>query len=208
MLGMPASEGTKAETDRFVATLECARVVVDRLTKSAHFIPGKSTYTTKMLVSLQCSGKDFSLHWARGVVDLLYVGVRLSRQKSYADERRKNLEFDVGDMVFLKVAPMKGVLRFEKKGKLSLCFVGPFEILERIGPIAYRLVLPLVFSTVHDVFHVSMLRKYVVDPTHVVNFEPLHINENLSYEEQPVEILVRELKMLRNRGIALVKVLW
>ncbi|KAL0536694.1 hypothetical protein IC582_025654 [Cucumis melo] len=131
-----------------------------------------------------------------------------SRQKSYEDVRRKDLEFNVGDMVFLKVAPMKGVLRFEKKAKLSPHFVGPFEILERIGPVAYRLALSLSFSAVHDVFHVSMLRKYVADLTHVVDFEPLQIKENLSYEEQPVEILAREVKMLRNRGIALVKVLW
>ncbi|KAL0539443.1 hypothetical protein IC582_023655 [Cucumis melo] len=93
-----------------------------------------------------------------------------SRQKSYADVRRKDLEFEVGDMVFLKVAPMKGVLRFVKKGKLSPRFVGPFEILERIGPVAYRLALPPSFSAVHDVFHVSMLRRYVADPTHVVDF--------------------------------------
>ncbi|XP_050938335.1 uncharacterized protein LOC127148493 [Cucumis melo] len=110
-------------------------------------------------------------------------------------------------MVFLKVAPMKGVLRFKKKGKLSPHFVGRFEILERIGPVAYRLVLPPAFSAVHDVFHVSMLRKYVSDLTHVVDLEPLQINENLSYEKQPVEILAREVNMLRNRGIALVKVL-
>ncbi|KAL0549340.1 hypothetical protein IC582_013821 [Cucumis melo] len=131
-----------------------------------------------------------------------------SRQKSYADERNKDLEFDVKDMVFLKVEPMKGVLRFEKKGKLSPRFVGPLEILEWIGPVAYCLVLPPVFSAVHDVFHVSILRKYVADPTHVVDFKPLKINDNLSYEEQPVKILVREVKMLRNRGVALVKVLW
>ncbi|KAL4037671.1 hypothetical protein IC575_001271 [Cucumis melo] len=131
-----------------------------------------------------------------------------SRQKSYADVRCKDLEFDVGDMVFLKVAPMKGVLRFKKKGKLSPRLVGPFEILEQIGPLAYHLALPPSFSAVHDVFHVSMLRKYVADPTHVVDFEPLQINKNLSYEEQPVEILAREVKMLCNRGIVLVKVLW
>ncbi|KAL0561186.1 hypothetical protein IC582_001607 [Cucumis melo] len=105
------------------------------------------------------------------------------RQKSYADVRHKDLEFDVGDMVFLKVAPLKGVLRFEKKGKLSPRFVRPFEILERIGPVAYRLTLPPSFSAVHDVFHVSMLRKYVANPMHVVDFEPLQINENLSYKE-------------------------
>ncbi|KAA0043088.1 ty3-gypsy retrotransposon protein [Cucumis melo var. makuwa] len=131
-----------------------------------------------------------------------------SRQKSYADVRRKDLEFDVGDMVFLKVATVKGVLRFEKKGKLSPRFVGPFEILEQIGPVAYRLALPPSLSAVHDVFHVSMLRKYVADPTHVMDFEPLQLSENLSFEEQLIEILAREVKKLRNREISLVKVLW
>ncbi|KAL0536184.1 hypothetical protein IC582_025123 [Cucumis melo] len=131
-----------------------------------------------------------------------------SRKKSYADVRRKDLEFDVGDKVFLKVAPMKGVLRFERRGKLCPRFVGPFEILERIGPVAYRLALPPSLSTVHDVFHVSMLRKYVPDPSHVVDYKPLEIDENLSYIEQPVEVLAREVKMLRNREIPLVKILW
>ncbi|KAA0033475.1 pol protein [Cucumis melo var. makuwa] len=131
-----------------------------------------------------------------------------SRQKSYTDVRRKDLEFEVGDKVFLKVAPMRGVLRFERRGKLSPRFVGPFEIVERIGPVAYRLALPPSLSTVHDVFHVSMLRKYVLDPSHVVDYEPLEIDENLSYTEQPVEVLAREVKMLRNKEIPLVKVLW
>ncbi|KAL0559551.1 hypothetical protein IC582_004165 [Cucumis melo] len=131
-----------------------------------------------------------------------------SRQKSYADVRRKDLEFEIGDKVFLKVAPMRGVLRFERRGKLSPRFVGPFEILERIGPVAYRLALPPSLSTVHDVFHVSMLRKYVPDPSHVVDYEPLEIDENLSYIEQPVEVLAREVKTLRNKEIPLVKVLW
>ncbi|KAL0536770.1 hypothetical protein IC582_025731 [Cucumis melo] len=131
-----------------------------------------------------------------------------SRQKSYADVRRKDLEFEIGDKVFLKVAPMRGVVRFERRGKLSPRFVGPFEILERIGPVAYRLAMPPSLSTVHDVFHVSMLRKYVPDPSHVVDYEPLEIDENLSYVEQPVEVLAREVKTLRNRQIPLVKVLW
>ncbi|KAL0549014.1 hypothetical protein IC582_013494 [Cucumis melo] len=131
-----------------------------------------------------------------------------SRQKSYADVRRKDLEFEIGDKVFLKVAPMKGVLRFERWGKLSPRFVGPFEILERIGPVAYRLALPPSLSAVHDVFHVSMLRKYVPDPSHVVDYEPLEIDGNLSYVEQPVEVLAREVKTLRNKEIPLVKVLW
>ncbi|KAL0549264.1 hypothetical protein IC582_013745 [Cucumis melo] len=121
-----------------------------------------------------------------------------SRQKSYADVRRKDLEFEVGDKVFLKVAPMRGVVRFERRGKLSPRFVGPFEIL----------ALPPSLSTVHDVFHVSMLRKYVPDPSHVVDYESLEIDENLSYAEQPVEVLAREVKTLRNKEIPLVKVLW
>ncbi|XP_050938160.1 uncharacterized protein LOC127148473 [Cucumis melo] len=111
-------------------------------------------------------------------------------------------------MVFLKVAPMKDVLRFEKKEKLSPHFVGPFEILERIGPITYHLVLPSSFFAVHDIFHVFMLRKYVANPMHLVDFEPLQINKNLSYEEQLVQILAREVELFRNRGIAMVKVLW
>ncbi|KAL4016775.1 hypothetical protein IC575_024432 [Cucumis melo] len=131
-----------------------------------------------------------------------------SRQKSYADVRHKDLEFEMEDMVFLKVAPIKGVLRFEKKGKQSPRFVGSFVILEWIGPIAYCLALPPSFYAVHDVFHVSMLRRYVADPMHEVDFEPLQINENLSYEEQPVEILAREVKKLRSREISRVKVLW
>ncbi|KAA0052385.1 pol protein [Cucumis melo var. makuwa] len=105
--------------------------------------------------------------YTANVVDPLFAGMRLitqSRQKSYADVRQKDLEFDVGDKVFLKVAPMKGVLRFERRGKLSPRFVWPFEVLERIDPVAYRLELPPSLSAVHDVFHVSMLRKYVPDP--------------------------------------------
>ncbi|XP_038902486.1 uncharacterized protein LOC120090662 [Benincasa hispida] len=131
-----------------------------------------------------------------------------SRQKSYADVRRMDLEFEVGGKVFLKVAPMKGVLRFDKRGKLNPRFIGPFEILERVGLVAYRLALPPSLSAVHNVFHVSMLRKYVADSSHVVDYEPFHLNENLSYEEEPIRILAREVKILRNKKIALVKVLW
>ena len=131
-----------------------------------------------------------------------------SRQKSYADVRRRDLEFEVGQHVFLKVAPMRGVLRFGKRGKLSPRFVGPFEILERIGRVAYRLALPPSLSAVHSVFHVSMLRQYVPDPSHIVDFEPLQLNEDLNFEEKPERILAFETKTLRNREIRLVKVQW
>ena len=93
-----------------------------------------------------------------------------SRQKSYADVRRRPLEFKVGDHVFLKVMPKKGVVRFGKHGKLSSRFFGSFEVLERIGSVAYRLALPPSMSGVPEVFHVSMLRKYTPDPAHVVDW--------------------------------------
>ena len=96
-----------------------------------------------------------------------------SRQKSYADNRRRELNFLVGDHVLLKVSPTKGVMRFGVRGKLSPRFVGPFEILEKIGAVAYRLALPPSLAGVHNVFHVSILRKYVPDPNHVVELGPL-----------------------------------
>ena len=130
------------------------------------------------------------------------------RQKSYVDNRRKDLEFEVGDMVFLKVTPWKGVIRFGKRGKLSPRYIGPYPIIERIGPVAYKLNLPDELSRIHNVFHVSMLRKYVYDPSHVLKDLPIHIEKNLTYEEQPVEILDRRDQVLRTKIIPLVKVLW
>ena len=92
-----------------------------------------------------------------------------SRQKNYADTRQRPLEFEVGDHVFLKVMPKRRVIRFGKWGKLSSRYIGSFEVLERVGIVAYWLALPSSLSSVHDVFHVSMLRKYTPDPTHVVD---------------------------------------
>ena len=131
-----------------------------------------------------------------------------SRQKSYADPKRRNVEFQVGDYVFLRVSPWKGVRRFRKKGKLSPRFVGPFEILERIGQVAYRLALPPALSAVHNVFHVSALRRYVSDERHVLSYEDLEVEPDLSFEEQPVQILDRKDKVLKNKTIPLDKVLW
>ena len=94
--------------------------------------------------------------------------VAQDRQKSYADTRRKDLEFEVGDLVFLKVAPWKGVIRFQKRGKLNPRYIGPFKILKRIGLVAYRLELPPELNRIHNIFHVSMLKKYVSDPSHIL----------------------------------------
>jgi hypothetical protein len=131
-----------------------------------------------------------------------------SRQKSYTDARRRDLEFEAGDHVFLKISPMKGVLRFGKKGKLTPRFIGPFQILDRVGAVAYRLALPTPLAGVHNVFHVSMLKKYVPDPSHVIKWEHVELKENATYILRPTRILDRKEQVLRNKVIPLVKVLW
>ncbi|GJS72375.1 hypothetical protein Tco_0705216 [Tanacetum coccineum] len=130
------------------------------------------------------------------------------RQKSYVDYRRKPLEFEVGDRVLLKVTPWKGVVRFGKKGKLAPRYVGPFEILERIGLVAYRLRLPEELNSVHDTFHVSNLKKCLADANLHVPLDEIKVDKTLRFVEEPVEIMDREIKKLKRRKIALVKVRW
>ena len=103
---------------------------------------------------------------------------------------------------------MKGILRFGLKGKLSPRFIGPFEILERVGQVAYRLALPPDLSSVHPVFHVSMLRKYVHDPSHIIQLQSVQLDENLSYTEQPVDIMDKRVKCLHSKDVVSVKVAW
>ncbi|GJZ95668.1 putative reverse transcriptase domain-containing protein [Tanacetum coccineum] len=131
-----------------------------------------------------------------------------SRQKSYADKRRKPLEFQVGDRVLLKVSPWKGVVRFGKKGKLAPRYVGPFEIVECVGPVAYRLKLPLELCCVHDTFHVSNLKKFLAEPDVQVPLDEIEIDENLHFVEEPIEIVERDVKKLKRIRIPLVKVCW
>ncbi|GKA72837.1 putative reverse transcriptase domain-containing protein [Tanacetum coccineum] len=130
------------------------------------------------------------------------------RQKSYADKRRKPLEFSVGDYVLLNVSHWKGVVRFGKKGKLAPRFIGPFEIIEKVGPVAYRLDLPEELNGVHDTFHVSNLKKFLADPTLKVPLDEIQVDAKLNYVEDPLEILEREFKKSKRSRIAIVKVRW
>ena len=129
-------------------------------------------------------------------------------KKCYADVRRRPLEFEVGDHVFLRVMPKRGVVRFGKRGKLSPRFIGPFEILERVGTIAYLLALPPGMSGVHEVFHVSMLQKYTPDPAHVVDWREIEVDTYGTFEEGLVCILDSRDQVLRPKTVRLVRVLW
>ena len=130
-----------------------------------------------------------------------------SRTKSYADVLRRPLKFEVGDNVFLKVMPKRGVVRFGKRGKLSPRFIGPFEILERIDTFAYRLALPPSMSGVHEMFHVSMLRKYTPDPAHMVDWGQIEVDTDGTFEKGPVCIVDSRDQVLRRKTVRLVLVL-
>ncbi|XP_024984038.1 uncharacterized protein LOC112519956 [Cynara cardunculus var. scolymus] len=131
-----------------------------------------------------------------------------ARQKSYADKRRRPIEFQSGDKVFLKVSPTRGIRRFGLKGKLSPRYIGPFEIMGRVGAVAYRLALWPQLSHVHNVFHVSSLRGYNYNPLHVIEYHLDHIEHDLSYREEPETILDHDERGTRKRVIPFVKVLW
>ncbi|GJS80873.1 putative reverse transcriptase domain-containing protein, partial [Tanacetum coccineum] len=130
------------------------------------------------------------------------------RQKSYADLKRKPMEFQVGDRVMLKVSPWKGVVRFGKRGKLNPRYVGPFKVLEKVGSVAYKLELPQELSRVHNTFHVSNLKKCYSDEPLAVPLEGLHVDDKLRFVEEPVEIMDREVKRLKQSRIPIVKVRW
>jgi hypothetical protein len=131
-----------------------------------------------------------------------------SRQKSYVDNRRRELSFEEGDFVYLKVSPMRGVKRFQVKGKLAPRFVGPYPIIGRIGPAAYRLQLPESMSDIHNVFHVSQLHKCLKVPESHIKEETIQIQKDLQYREKPVKILDSAIQKTRNSEVKLCKVQW
>ncbi|XP_049391776.1 uncharacterized protein LOC125856306 [Solanum stenotomum] len=202
------------------------RVIVDRLTKAAHFLPVKTTYTVEEYAKLYIKeivrlhgvpisnisdrGAQFTANFWKSFQKSLGTQVNLSTafHPQTDDNRRRGLEFFIGDWVFLKVSPMKGVMRFGKKGKLSPRYIGPYKIIRRVSQVAYELDLPQELSTVHPVFHVSMLRKCIGDPSRITPTEDVHVTEDLTYEEVPIAILDRQVKKQRNKEVASVKVLW
>ncbi|GKE45135.1 putative reverse transcriptase domain-containing protein [Tanacetum coccineum] len=130
------------------------------------------------------------------------------RQKSYANLKRKPMEFQFGDKVMLKVLPWKWVIHFGKREKLNPRYVGPFKVLEKVGSVAYKLKLPEELSRVHNTFHVSNLKKCYADEPLAVPLDGLHFDDKLQFIEEPVEIMDREVKQLRQSRVPIVKVRW
>ncbi|GKE83932.1 putative reverse transcriptase domain-containing protein, partial [Tanacetum coccineum] len=130
------------------------------------------------------------------------------RQKSYADKRRKPLEFEVGDKVMLKMSSWKGVIHFGKRGKLNPRYIGPFKIIAKVGTLAYRLELPEQLSRVYSTSHVSNLKKCFVDEPLAIPLDEIQIDDNLNFIEEPVEIMDQEVKRLKQSRIPIMKVCW
>ncbi|GKE15124.1 putative reverse transcriptase domain-containing protein [Tanacetum coccineum] len=214
-------------------------VIVDRLTKSAHFLPMKKMDSMEKLTQLslqkvlgtnlnmsiayrpQTDGQSertiqtledmllLRLHhmklYTEESVDHLYAGVRLGIANSL---KIKPLEFEVGDMVLLKVSPWKGAVHFGKRGKLSPHYIGPFKIVDRVGPVAYTLELPEELKGIHSTFHVSNLKKCLAEGDVVVPMEEIQLDDKLHMIEEPVEIVDKEVKRLKQSRIPIVKVRW
>ncbi|GJT46397.1 putative reverse transcriptase domain-containing protein [Tanacetum coccineum] len=159
-------------------------VIVDRLTKSAYFFPMKETDTMERLTRLYLN------------------------EKSYADVRCKPLEFQVEDKVMLKVSPWKGVIHFGKQGKLNQRYIGTFKVLAKVKIVAYKLELPQKLSRVHSTFHVSNLKKCLSDELVVIPLDEIQIDDKLHFIEEPVEIIDREVKRLKQSRIPIFKVGW
>jgi hypothetical protein len=132
--------------------------------------------------------------------------VAQTRQKSYADNRRRPLEFEEGDYVYLKVSPLRGMRRLKVKGKLSPRYIGPFLIFRRVGEMAYQLELPASLSDVHNVFHVSQLKKCLCIPEEQLPMEELSVQGDLTYTEYPIKILYTLTRVTRNKVIKMCKV--
>ncbi|GJW68030.1 hypothetical protein Tco_0122454 [Tanacetum coccineum] len=200
---------TDGQSERTIQTLEDmlrAYVIDFGGSWDVHLPLAEFSYNNSYHSSIRCA--PFEALYGRKFLIKENLKAARDRQKSYADNRHKTLEFEVGDKVLLKVSPWKGVMRFGKKGKLAPRYVGPFEILERIGPVAYRLRLPNELSEVHDTFHMSNLKKCLADANLHVPLDEIKVDKTLHFVEKPVEIMDREVKTLKRSKIPIVKVRW
>ncbi|GJY97161.1 putative reverse transcriptase domain-containing protein [Tanacetum coccineum] len=200
-------------------------VIVGRLTKFAHFLPMKENDSMERLTRLYM--KEVVSRHGVSVEDVQLTGLEIvhettekiiqiksriqaarDRHKGYTDMRLKPLEYQVGDRVMLKVSPWKGVIHFGKHRKLNLRYIGPFKVLSKVGTIAYRLELPQQLSKVHSTFYVSNLKNCLSDESLIIPLDEIHIDDKLHFVEEPVEIMKRVVKRLKQSIIPIIKVQW
>nr|GEZ31852.1 putative reverse transcriptase domain-containing protein [Tanacetum cinerariifolium] len=220
----------KPRTDENVMFGEQKKLIMERLTRlylkevvSRHGKPifiisdRDSRFTSHFWKSLkkakvgyvQLTGLEIVYETTQKIIQIKSrIQAACDRQKSYADVRRKPLEFQVGDKVMLKVSPWKGIIRFGKRGKLYLRYTGPFKVLAKIGPIAYRIKLPQQLSRFHSTFYVYNLKKCLSDESLVIPLNEIQIDDNLHFFEGSIEIIDREVKQLKQSHIVTIKVRW
>ncbi|GJZ26106.1 putative reverse transcriptase domain-containing protein [Tanacetum coccineum] len=201
---------TDGQSERTIQTLEDmlrACVIDFRKGWERHLPLVEFSYNNSYHASIKAA--PFEALYGRKCKSLIcWAKTAIDRPRIYANVRRKPLEFQVGDRVMLKVSPRKGIIRFGKRGKLNPRYIGPFKILKRVGPVAYKLELPEELRNVHNTFHVSNLKKCLSDESLVIPMKELQLNDKLNFVEEPVEIMDREIKQLRQSRIPIVKVRW
>ncbi|GJY19245.1 putative reverse transcriptase domain-containing protein [Tanacetum coccineum] len=197
-------------------------VIVDRLTKSAIFMPMRETDPLDKLarmylkeVSMLIKAAPFEALYGRKCRSPVCWAEIQTKDSNARDRQKRDTRFkaytdgvSVGDKVMLKVSPWKGVVHFGKRGKLNPRYVGPFKVLKKVRAVAYKLELPQELSRVHNTFHVSNLKKYYSDDPLVVPLEGLQVDDKLHFVEEPVEVMDREVKQLRRSRVPIVKVRW
>nr|GEX64329.1 putative reverse transcriptase domain-containing protein [Tanacetum cinerariifolium] len=194
-------------------------VIIDRLTKSAYFIPTREIDSMETITrshvcwaevgDVQLMGPEIIHEITKKIVQIQQrLQPARDRKRSYANVRRKPLKFQVGDRVMLKVSPYKGVIRFGKRGKLNPRYIRPFKILKRVDPVAYKLELPGELRNVHNTFHVSNLKKCLSNEFLIIPMKELRLDKKLNFVEELVDIMDREVNQLRRSHIPIVKVRW
>ncbi|GJZ02500.1 putative reverse transcriptase domain-containing protein [Tanacetum coccineum] len=179
-----------------------ANVVADALSRKERIKPLRAE-----VGDVQLTGPEIIHETTKKIVQIRQrLQAARDRQRNYANVKRKPLEIQVGDCVMLKVSPRKGIIRFGKRGKLNPRYIGPFKILEQIGLVAYKLELPEELSNVHNTFHISNIKKCLFDESLVIPMKELQLDDKLNFVEEPVEIIDREVKQLKQSRIPIVKV--
>nr|GEX29574.1 putative reverse transcriptase domain-containing protein [Tanacetum cinerariifolium] len=196
---------TDGQSERTIKTLE--DIIKVALFKALYGRKCRSPVCWAEVRDAQLTGPELIHETTEKIVQIKQrIQAAHGHQRSYVDVRCKPLEFQVGDRVMLKVSPWKGVICFGKRGKLNPRYIGPFKVLAKIGTVAYRLELPQQLSTVHNTFHVSNLKKCLSDEALTISLDEIHIDDKLRFIKEPVEIMDREVKQLKQNHIPIIKV--